>query len=119
MVFLKVKKNGHWAEERACQYLKMQGLKVLVRNYKTKQGEVDLIMKDKDDIVFVEVRERNNKHYGTALESITYHKQQKIILAATHYLQKKNWLHTIHGRFDVVSIEKNEIKWLKDAFTLG
>lgn len=111
---------GHEVEQKALKFLQEKGMRLIVQNYTCKLGEVDLIMKDKEDIVFVEVRSRSRLDYGSASESITYSKQQKIINAATLFLQKKNWLYKVCSRFDVIAIQcvDNEwqLEWIKNAF---
>lgn len=111
---------GKRAEEYAFLFLQKQGLKPLERNYRCYYGEIDLIMLDQDDIVFVEVRSKGRIDFGNAFESINQSKIQKLIKTATHFLQKKNWLHTKPSRFDVVAIHpvdgKMQLEWIKNAF---
>jgi putative endonuclease len=112
--------RGQLAEDQACQYLKAQGLKVLARNFRAKTGEIDIIMQEQDEIVFVEVRLRNNPHFSSAIESVDHFKQRKLIKTATYYLCQKNWLDKVNCRFDVIGISyaqtKVAIEWIKDAF---
>jgi putative endonuclease len=111
---------GQRGEESACKYLQAKGLALLQKNYRCIYGEIDLIMRDQDVIVFVEVRCRSREDYGTALESINDNKIQKLIKTATHFLQIKKWLHKIQSRFDVVAIQsatgKIHLEWIKNAF---
>ncbi len=117
---------GKYAEQAACDYLMRQGLQLLRNNYRCLQGEIDIIMQDKDDIVFVEVRARGNKEPGSALESITQHKIKKVIKTAKHFLLQRNCLYTITSRFDVVTLQPRnnsaqdrlswKIEWIKNAF---
>lgn len=109
---------GFNAEDKAQDYLETQGLKCVMRNYNCRQGEVDIIMRDKEYLVFVEVRSRSSYAYGGGVESITYAKKQKILRASNHYLLKHNLYDKYPLRFDVVSLDgKTEsITWLKDAF---
>ena len=78
--------RGQQAENAAAQWLQQQGLSLLQRNYRCRQGEIDLIMQDNDDLVFVEVRWRKHHSHGGALASVDYHKQKRLILAARHFL---------------------------------
>lgn len=112
---------GDWAEGLAKSYLMEQGLKFVEANYRCKPGEIDLIMKDNNTLVFVEVRSRNNTQYGTGSESVTMSKQQKIIRAAQHYLQSKNLTDRLACRFDVVSVTKTAgiSEWIPNAFELA
>ena len=112
--------RGHQAEAFAAQYLQERGLRLLARNYRTVAGELDLIMQDGEDIVFVEVRLRNNAHFGTAIDSVDSHKQKKLIRTATHYLSRMNLLDKVNCRFDVIGISypqtKAVVEWIQDAF---
>lgn len=109
--------TGRTAETLACNYLKKNGLILIEKNYRHSRGEIDLIMRDHNFIVFVEVRLRSNTDYGAGLETISKYKRQKIIQTALHFLTKKNLVDKIFCRFDVISIqdEKN-ILWIKNAF---
>ncbi|NNG14246.1 MAG: YraN family protein [Gammaproteobacteria bacterium] len=103
----------------ACEHLRQQGLKLLTRNYHCRRGEIDLVMRDKGSLVFVEVRYRRQARYGSASESVNWHKQQRLIAAAKHYL-----LHEARtrpaARFDVVAISGAgadlELEWIHNAF---
>ncbi len=113
---------GKDAEHYACEYLQTKGLGLIIRNYHCYHGEIDLIMQDKDDIVFVEVRSRSRSDYGSALESINKSKQKKLIKTAIHFLQCKKWLHRVNSRFDVIAIQLNngsrQLDWIKNAFSV-
>lgn len=108
---------GAVAEEYACKYLRKQGLKLVARNFRCKLGEIDLIMQDNNELVFVEVRCRKNNNFGTSAESVTYSKQKKLLRAAEYYLSQ---LHDANKlcRFDVIAItsESNTLEWIKNAF---
>lgn len=109
------KDRGDEAENLALRYLRKAGLKPVSRNYHCRGGEIDLIMRDGDTLVFVEVRYRKNRHYGGAAASITPRKQQRIIVAAQHYLLSLN--EEPACRFDVVAIDEGEdIQWIQNAF---
>lgn len=108
--------KGQAAEIIAAQYLNAQGLKLIARNYRSRFGEIDLIMQDGASLVFVEVRLRKSKLFGGAEESITASKQHKIVITAEYYLQQ-------HGnqncRFDVILMDKEDaqnVTWIKNAF---
>jgi putative endonuclease len=112
--------KGKAAEETASHFLQMKGLKLIMQNYTCHFGEIDIIMRDKDDIVFVEVRSRSRKEYGLACETINKNKQKKLIKSALYFLQGKKWLDKVNGRFDIVAIQfvsdKPELEWIKNAF---
>ena len=112
---------GNQAEDYALKFLTQKGLRLLERNFTCYFGEIDLIMKDTEHIVFVEVRRRARSSFGNAAESVTPAKIKKLIRSATIYLQWHKCLNKVHSRFDVVAIDStgNEINltWLKNAFT--
>ena len=94
--------SGAEAEDLACAWLQARGLRLRERNYRSRRGEIDLIMQDGDQLVFVEVRYRNSSRYGSAAESVTAAKQTRLISAASQYLQGQR--HTQACRFDVLAI---------------
>jgi putative endonuclease len=110
--------TGHAAEEKALKYLSDKGFKLVTRNYTCRLGEIDLIMRDKNYLVFIEVRSRTNPSFGGGIASITYAKRQKIIKTTSHYIMKNQLQDKFPLRFDVVSIDgaSGAITWIKDAF---
>jgi putative endonuclease len=112
------KQKGDAAEDRALRHLQASGLQLVLRNYRTPGrggGEIDLIMRDPDGtLVFVEVRKRRSTDHGGALASVTFVKQQRIVFAAQHYLLKLRQVPPC--RFDVVAVERDDLKWFKAAF---
>ncbi|MGV6806688.1 MAG: YraN family protein [bacterium] len=114
--------SGREAEILACKHLKQAGLKLVTRNFTTRVGEIDIIARDGDTLVFVEVRFRKHLAYGSAAETIDHGKQRKITKAATQYLQKCGLWDKIPCRFDTVCIINSaehrtpEIQWLRNAF---
>lgn len=113
-------KAGAQAEQTAAQYLQRQGLRLLHSNYRCRFGEIDLILKDRDTLVFAEVRMRSRSDFGGAAVSIDARKQHKLILAAQHYLSSVS--PTPPCRFDAVLLSSAEggegVEWLKNAFQL-
>jgi putative endonuclease len=116
------KSIGSHYETIAAKYLQKKGLTEIVKNYHCKRGEIDLIMKHGSTLVFIEVRFRRKNNFGSAEESITYHKQKKIISTASHFLSQKNLWDT-PCRFDAVTIKPklhplkgHEINWIISAF---
>ncbi|MED4750092.1 YraN family protein [Brevibacillus choshinensis] len=94
---------GQKGEEMAETFLNQNGYEILGRNIRTRRGEIDLIARDGDTLVFVEVRTRTSQAYGSAAESVTWRKRQKLRELAMDYLQ--NSLTFIPAfRFDVVAI---------------
>lgn len=110
---------GASAERTAEKFLKKRGLKLLQRNYSCRQGEIDLIMQDGSQLVFVEVRYRRNSRYGSGAETVSIHKQRRIIQAARSFIGSLAEVPAC--RFDVVSItgEGHEITCLRNAFELA
>lgn len=114
--------TGEAAEKNACQYLLEQKLTLVSKNFRSKFGEIDIIMQDQQTLVFVEVRYRKNDKFGSGAESITTTKQRKLIKTASLYLLQHPKANTLSIRFDVVSMApqsnstKMKIDWIKDAF---
>ncbi|MFZ2727658.1 MAG: YraN family protein [Methylococcaceae bacterium] len=108
--------RGKQAEQFAHDYLLSQGLLTIARNFRCPYGELDLIMREGQTLVIVEVRYRKNNLYGGALESITRTKQQRILTTTAFYLNQYNIDCPI--RFDVIAITaNNQLQWLQNAFT--
>ncbi len=114
------KETGNHAETAACNYLQRQGLKLVERNYLCKRGEIDLIMRDGQNTVFVEVRYRRNDRFGSSAESVDWRKQSKLLATAEHYLQQHPKAAQSACRFDVVALTtenaQQKIHWIEDAF---
>ncbi|MBP0622998.1 YraN family protein [Cupriavidus consociatus] len=109
--------RGLRAEDRALAHLRRQGLQPVVRNYRCKGGEIDLVMRAPDGtLVFVEVRQRSGRGFGGAAASVTPAKQRRVLLAAAHYLATLAQLPPC--RFDVVALEPGRLDWLQHAFDL-
>ncbi|HKO88875.1 MAG TPA: YraN family protein [Burkholderiales bacterium] len=107
--------DGAAAEELAARYLQAQGLTIVERNYRIRGGEIDLIAKQGQTLVFVEVRLRRSQRFGGAAASVDAFKQGRVVLAAGHYLQGRD----IACRFDVVlldEVDAGRIEWIRDAF---
>ena len=112
--------QGTVAEDLVLGYLLEQGLTLVTRNFRCRTGELDLIMRDGEHLVFVEVRSRRYVRYGTPAESVTRAKQQKLLRAAAFYLQRQHL--DLPCRFDVVAVlqpgGEPQIEWIRDAFQL-
>ena len=105
---------GGAAEDRAARLLVRAGLAIVARNYRTRLGEIDLVARDGDTLVFVEVRLRGGGRYGGALASITPRKRRRIVAAARQFLMG---LATVPPcRFDVIAVESGEPQWIRGAF---
>ena len=121
MVFQNLRKEGESAETLAADHLKQQGYRILVRNYRIKGGEIDIIAQDGNTVCFVEVKMRRTAAYGTPFDAIPKIKMQKIIQVARHYLNSMK-LGSSKARFDVVAVTLKEgsfkVDLLKNAFWL-
>lgn len=104
---------GNNGEQRACDYIK--SYEIIVRNYRSRYGEIDIIAKDGDFLVFIEVKTRKTKKYGQASEFVNFAKQQKIIKTASQFLMQNTL--DLQPRFDVIEVYNNEINHIKNAFT--
>ncbi|HHG9944113.1 TPA: YraN family protein [Yersinia enterocolitica] len=109
--------TGTHYENQARHYLERAGLVFKAANVTYQNGEIDLIMRDGDTWVFVEVRFRRNALFGGAAASVTYSKQQRLLRAATIWLAQRNsCFATTPCRFDVFAITGSELEWLPNAF---
>ena len=116
---------GNAQEPEAARYFRSQGLELLCRDYRSRYGEIDLIMTDSNTLVFGEVRYRRSEYFGGALNSVTSIKQKKIRLLAAHYLQAHPQLQC-SCHFDVIALTYTTIipvhatelcfDWIKNAF---
>ena len=110
---------GKRGELLAQKYLKGVGYEIIEANYRCRLGEIDIIASKDDYIVFIEVKTRRNNNYGFPYESVSVVKQEKIRKVAAYYLNANNLLQR-DCRFDVVSIEKNDMDYtceiIQDAF---
>jgi putative endonuclease len=112
---------GSEAERCAQNFLEQQGLTFVMKNYRCRTGEIDLIMQDGDELVFVEVKYRSNSRYGSAIEFFHASKKRKFESAVMHYMQSKGFNPSIvPHRIDLVGIEgkslqQQHINWLKSV----
>lgn len=110
-------KAGPAAEKLAVEFLQRNGLKLIESNFRSRHGEIDLILRDGDTLVFAEVRLRSNSAFGGAGASITAAKQAKIARTAQFYLQQTQ--STAPCRFDAVlldSLDARRVEWIRNAF---
>lgn len=108
---------GKKGENLAEKFLFQQGLKILSRNYRTSQGELDIIAQSRQEIIFVEVKTRSSQKFGSPVEAVNHRKQEKLKQVAQAYLTAHR-LENCPIRFDVVAIEvfpqgESKIEWLK------
>ena len=112
---------GRWGEDLAAAYLQQHGMIILERNFRGKRGEVDIIARDGNDLVFVEVKTRSSCAFGTPQEAVDRRKQQQIIHLAEIYLQRHP--SRLQPRFDVVAVTAAPhaepfVEHLPNAFTI-
>ena len=115
------KELGKQGEEIAIRFLKKKGYRILIRNYVCKMGEMDIIAREKDTLVFVEVKTRTSAAFGPPQLAVNSTKQMQLSKVALYFLKEKK-LEEVKARFDVVAIllrpEGEEIELIKDAFDL-
>ncbi|WP_029522854.1 YraN family protein [Persephonella sp. KM09-Lau-8] len=107
---------GKIAEEKAVNFLKQKGYTILDRNFRTRYGEIDIIASKDKTLVFVEVRFRSGSFISPE-ESIDHRKVQRIIKTANAYLTKTTTSYE-NIRFDVIAIDKNQIRHIENAFDI-
>jgi putative endonuclease len=110
--------RGRSGERRAVAYLEGRGYRVVERNFRCRAGEIDIIARDGNDLVFVEVRTRADGRRGSALETVGARKQARIARVAEAYLALRSPACS-SCRFDVVGITGDDIELVVDAFRLG
>ena len=107
-------------EELTSDYLKDKGVEIVERNYRCRQGEIDIIGRDGKYLCFMEVKYRSSDRYGSGLDAVDFKKQKKICSVAKFYLYSKYKSFDIPVRMDVIAISLNgdiyEFNWIKNAF---
>ena len=116
-------RTGRRGEDIAVDYLTKAGYLIIERNYRCLFGEIDIIAKDRDSIVFVEVKSRKSEEFGDPQLSVGLNKQKKISKISLNYIQEKR-LHHWNARFDVVAVKmfppgNEEVELIQNAFELG
>lgn len=110
------RKTGAEKEEMAAAYLEQQGFIVRDRNFRGRQGEIDIIGYDGEYLVFLEVKYRKNKFYDSALAAVGDAKKRRICRTADYYRYLRHIPQGTPIRYDVVGIQGEEIIWIKNAF---
>lgn len=112
--------TGNAAESIAKEFLQAKGLVLIQEQYRMNRGEIDLIMRDKNELVFVEVRYRKNSSFIDPIETITPLKRNRLIRTALHFQQFRKWTYELSSRFDVITIlgdqPNHKITWIPNAF---
>ncbi|MEO8135587.1 MAG: YraN family protein [Betaproteobacteria bacterium] len=110
--------SGVAAEALAASYLEDRGLAIIARNFRCRFGEIDLIARDGDVVVFIEVRLRRNRDFGGAGASIDYGKQKKLVKTAQFFLARQRSMPRC--RFDAIlldALDSRRIEWLRDIIS--
>jgi putative endonuclease len=111
---------GRRAERAAARFLVRRGLRIIARNYRTTVGEIDLVMRDGDELVFIEVRYRSRSDFGDGAATVDRNKQHRLISAATHFIHHRDTTNA-PCRFDVMSVSGPDyglrLEWIRNAFT--
>ena len=110
---------GKEGEEKAAHYLVKKGYQILEKNYRWGRGEIDIICKERNRIIFVEVKTRKNLNFGDPVEAVDRRKQRQIVKIAERYLVEKRLYDKIDCRFDVITLIENKIEHIEDAFRVG
>lgn len=108
--------SGRLGEDRALEFLRAQGYRILARNYRWRGGEIDIIARDGGCLSFIEVKARADERFSPVEEALTPQKRERLIQTAQHYIAKHR--PEVDLRFDVVAIVGDEIRLYKDAFGL-
>lgn len=108
-------KIGNSYEDLAAAFLTSQGLTLIQRNYRCKCGEIDLIMRKQNTLVFVEVKYRKNNKFGGAISALSHKQMQRLMKSAQYFLNESNSTH-LNARFDVVAITgSSQPVWIQNA----
>lgn len=107
--------EGREGEERAEKTLKKEGYRIIEKNFRTRFGEIDIIAEDKGCLVFVEVKKRNTPSFGDPFHAINARKRQHLIKSALFYMKSHDSFNR-KVRFDVVGIEGDNVKIIRNAF---
>ena len=110
------RQTGSSFEEAAARYLEEKGYRILVRNFRSRRAEIDIVAQDGRYLVFVEVKHRSSERRGSGLDAVTRKKQERICSAAAFYLRRFRIRADMPVRFDVVSIDGNGFRLIRNAF---
>ncbi|BET24637.1 hypothetical protein RGQ30_01380 [Limnobacter thiooxidans] len=117
---LAIQAQGREAETRALRLLESKGLVLIAQNHRCRCGELDLIMAHGDTAVVVEVRQRSKSLHGSALESVSTHKQSRVTRCAKLWWVQQGQRKFTHLRFDVVALESDRApRWIQNAWQIS
>ncbi len=110
------RRQGNDFESLAADYLRRNGMRILEQNFYCKMGELDIVARDGEYLVFVEVKYRKNRRAGSAAEAVNFNKMRKISRCADVYMMQKRVSENTSVRFDVIAIEEGHLTHFKNAF---
>lgn len=108
--------EGYRQEQRAAEYLQEKGYRIIERNFYSRYGEIDIIARDREYLVFVEVKYRKSEKGGHPLEAVDRTKQKRICKTASWFLQRYGYTEETPCRFDVMGITEESVIHIEDAF---
>jgi len=117
---MKKQELARWGEDTAIEFLKKRNVKILVRNFRTQSGEIDIIGMEDNDLVFFEVKTRSTTQFGYPEDAVDTRKIEKIEIVANEYLDQNN-LENQNWRIDTIAIIRNSkngqhnLKWFKNV----
>ena len=110
------RQTGLRGEEEAVRYLERRGVRILARNFRDRNGEIDIIGEQDGVLLFFEVKYRSSSRYGDPAEAVTAEKQKNICRTALYYLNRTGRGTSLPVRFDVIGVTDDGIRWIRDAF---
>lgn len=113
---MNLREKGAQKEQQVCAYLLSKGVNIVERNFRSKQGEIDIIGYDGEYLVFFEVKYRSGLSRGSAAEAVGYAKQRRICRVADYYRVLHHCAENTPIRFDVAAIDGDRLSWIKNAF---
>lgn len=113
---MNTRRTGEEWETAAADYLKTRGMRIVEQNFRSRQGEIDIIGYHQGYLVFVEVKYRSTDAKGHAAAAVGIHKQRQICKVADYYRYTHNLGDNVGVRYDVVAIQGGEVQWIKNAF---
>ncbi|ADO83301.1 YraN family protein [Ilyobacter polytropus] len=108
------REKGDIYEAKALEFLKEQGYAFLEKNFRSKYGEIDIIVGKDEVTIFVEVKYRKSNRFGSGMDAVDTRKQRRIYLTAMKYIQEKN-LKDAEFRFDLISFDREELIWNRNV----
>ncbi len=108
---------GRTAEDNAVAFLAARGVQIIARNFRRRLGELDVVAREQQTLLIIEVRKRSSNRFGGAAASVDFRKQAKLQRATSLFLQHRPDLAKLRVRFDVIAVTPTGIEWIKNAFT--